>query len=115
MGVNKSKLQKTNNIWDQNIVKIFDSKNNIVNNEYERWTNAEIKEMFNEPYTVCVLKSRRLSWVGYVSRAVDRLVNKMEVRSNKTNTAVERQRKSEVHRNQGWRKVSVNSVYLNHS
>jgi len=91
--------------------RIFGTKKNIENNEYERRVNAELREMFNEIDIVGVLKSLRLSWAGHIWRAEGSLIkirHNVETRSNKTKTAVERQRKrrSETLRNQRWRKTS---------
>jgi hypothetical protein len=41
--------------------RIFSPKNNTENNEYERITNAELKELYDETDIVGILKSQRLS------------------------------------------------------
>lgn len=53
--------------------RISGPKRNTVNNERERRTNAELKELFNETDVVSVLKNRRLSRAGHVWRVEDRL------------------------------------------
>jgi len=55
--------------------RFFGPKKNTENNEYERRTNTELRELFNETDMVGVLKSRRLSRAGHVWRAEDRTVN----------------------------------------
>jgi hypothetical protein len=65
-------------IFESKIIrKIFSLKNNTDNNEYERRTNAELKELFDKTDIVGVLKSRRLSWTRHVWIAKDRLVNEV--------------------------------------
>jgi len=65
-------------IFERKILRrIFGPKKNTENNEYERRTNAELKELFNETDIVGVLKSRRLSWAGHVWRAKDKLINEV--------------------------------------
>ena len=49
----------------------------MVTNEYERRTNAELKELLNETDIVGILKSRRLSWAGHVWRAKNKLISKV--------------------------------------
>lgn len=43
--------------------RIFFAKNNYEHNECKRRTNAELMEVINKHDIVCVLKSRRFSWV----------------------------------------------------
>jgi hypothetical protein len=46
--------------------RIIGPKKNTENNEYERRTKVELRELFNETDIVGVLKSRRLSWAGHI-------------------------------------------------
>jgi len=66
-------------VFERKIIlrRIFGPKKNTENNEYERITDAESKELFNETDIVGVLKSRRLSWARHVWRAKDRSVNEV--------------------------------------
>lgn len=52
-------------IFERKILRrIFGPKKNTENNEYERRTNAELKELLNETDIVGVLKSEDLGWQG---------------------------------------------------
>jgi len=66
--------------WEENIKENpLGPQKNKENNEYERRTNAESKELFKKIDIVGVLKSRRLSWAGHVWRAKDRLANEVTI------------------------------------
>lgn len=58
MGWGRQRQMKNTNIIERKILRrIFDPKKNTANNEYEQWTNAELKETFNEPDIVRILNS----------------------------------------------------------
>jgi len=69
-------------IFERKILRrIYGPKRNEEENIYERRTNAELKEIFNEPNIVGILRSRRISWAGHVWRAEGQTVHEITVES----------------------------------
>lgn len=60
--------------------KIYGSKISEEDNTHERRTNAELREIFNEPYIVETLKSRRMSWASHEWRAEAQTIHEITTR-----------------------------------
>jgi hypothetical protein len=54
--------------------KIFVSKRDEVTGECRKLHNEELNDLYCSPYTVRVIKSRRMRWVGHVARMGGRYV-----------------------------------------
>ena len=51
---------------------VFGSKTDKVTGEGRKLHNVELSELFSSPIIVRVIKSRRMSWEGHVSRIGER-------------------------------------------
>jgi len=97
-------------IFERKILRrIFSFKKNSEDSEYERRTNAELKELLNETDIVGVLKRRRLNLARHVKRAKGRVINEVTMWWPDRKRPIGRpcQRRSETPRNQRFRNKSI--------
>lgn len=72
------KTQYSLEVWERKVLRrIYGGKK--VDGVWERRTNAEIYELYNEPNITQVIKARRLQWLGHMERLPDERIVK-EVR-----------------------------------
>jgi hypothetical protein len=48
--------------------RIFESKRDEVTGEWKKLHNEELRDLYSSPSKIRIMKSRRMSWEGYVAR-----------------------------------------------
>jgi hypothetical protein len=65
-------------IFERKVLRqIYGSKKNEETNEFERRTNDDPYEIYDQPDILTVMKSKRIGWAGHVWRAEGKILNKI--------------------------------------
>ncbi|KAL4096476.1 hypothetical protein QTP88_021422 [Uroleucon formosanum] len=65
-------------IFERKVLRqIFGPKMKEESKEFERRTNDDLYELYNQPDIVTVMKSKRIGWAGHVWRAEGKIINKI--------------------------------------